>query len=190
MSATPLSIADFGHVEDERLRRLLAFWLSACGGGLMPTVDRIDPVGFHFVLSNIWLCDVVDDDPRGRWRYRVVGEEVRRAHGRNIVGETLESITDAAVLARVTGYFAVATDWPAVVHVGGRIYSEVDHPARGERIILPFFDAARGRVGQLLGATLHSWQERGFPQGGVPRTQTQTYTPVDGSAPTVSSRDG
>lgn len=183
MSINPLSIADFSHVTDERLRRMVAYWLSVRAGGSVPTVDRIDPIAFHFALSNIWMCDVVDDDPRGRWRYRIVGEEVRRAYGRNIVGQTLESITDPAAIDRVTTYFSIATDWPAVVHVGGRLYSEEEYPARGERIILPFLDPASGRVGRLLGATFHSWLERGYPSGGVPPTQTRTYTPVDGTPP-------
>lgn len=176
---------DFTHVEDERLRRLVAFWLSARDDGPAPTVDKIDPMQFPFVLSNIWLCDVVDDDSRGRWRYRLVGEEVRRAHNRPMVGETLESITEASAMQRVTAYFAIATDWPAIVHVVGRIYSEAENPARGERVILPFTDAATGRVGQLLGATFHSWLERDFPTGGVPAAQIRTYTPVDGSPPKV-----
>lgn len=189
MSVKSLSMLDFAHVGDERLRRLLAFWLAARDGELVPTIDKIDPEGFHFALSNIWLCDVVDDDPRGRWRYRVVGDEVRLAYGRNIVGETLESVTDPSVTERVTRYFGFATDWPAIVHVGGRIYTEAEYPARGERVILPFLDAARGRVGRLLGATFHSWLERGYPTGGVPSIQTRTYTPVDGSPPTTDTTE-
>lgn len=185
MNVAQLSLLEFAHVDDVRLRRLVEYWLSARDGGSMPPVDAIDPIKFHFVLSNVWLCDVVDDDPRGRWRYRIVGEEVRRAHARNLVGETVESVTEASALRRVTRYFAIATDCPAVVHVGGRLYAEAEHPARGERIILPFLDPSTGRVGQLLGATFHSWLERGFPTGSVPAVQTRTYTPVDGSAPMI-----
>lgn len=176
---------DFEHVGDERLRRMVDYWLSARDGGPLPTIETIDPIKFHFVLSNVWLCDVIDADPRGRWRYRIVGDEVRRAYARHIVGETVENVTDPTALQRVIRYFSIATDWPAVVHVGGRLYAEAEHPARGERIILPFFDPEKGRVGQLLGATFHSWLERGFPTGSVPATQTRTYTPADGSAPTV-----
>lgn len=185
IDAGVLSAADFTHVEDTRVRRLLDFWLEARDGELMPPVSAIDPVKFAFALSNIWLCDVVADDPRGRWRYRVVGDEVRLAHGGNIVGKTVESITDASARPRVVKYFAIATDWPAVVHVGGRLYAESTHPARGERIILPFRDEATGRVGRLLGATFHSWLERGFPVGCVPSAQTRTYTPVDGTPATT-----
>jgi hypothetical protein len=185
MTARRLSLEDFTHVADPRLRRLLGYRLSSRDDGPMPAVDRIDPMDFPFALSNIWLCDVVDGDPLGRWRYRVVGDEVRLAYGYNIVGQTLESIVDPSAAARVTRYFSIATDWPAVVHVGGRLYAEAEYPAKGERIILPFADPATGRVGRLLGATFHSWMEKGFPVGHVPLTQTRTYTPVDGRAATV-----
>lgn len=177
-----LSLSDFEHVGDERLRTMIRHWLDSVEDGrLLPDVDAIDPAAFHSALSNVWMCDVVDGDPTGRWRYRLVGDEVRLAHGRNIVGQTLESITEPSALARVTRYFAIATDWPAIVHVGGRIYSEAAYPASGERIILPFADPATGRVCRLLGATYHSWLERDYPCGGVPLVQTRTYTPVDGS---------
>jgi hypothetical protein len=184
-----LSTLDFSHVEDDRVRDLVAFWLAARGEGLLPTVDKIDPLEFHAALSNVWLCDVIDGNPWGRWRYRLIGDDGRRAYGRNIVGETLESVTEAPAVARVTRYFAIATDWPAVVHVGGRVYSEAEYPARGERIILPFLDAATGRVGRLLGATVHSWLERGYPMGSVPLVQTRTYTPVDGTEATGESSE-
>jgi len=185
MTVESLSMRDFAHVEDDRIVRLVQFWLAAREGGLVPTVDRIDPTDFAFALSHVWLCDVVNDDPTGRWRYRIVGDEVRLAHGHNIVGKTLESITDASALPRVENYFAIATDRPAVVHITGRIYAEAEYPARGERIILPFLDPGTGRVGRLLGATFHSYLEKGFPVGSVPMTQTRTYTPVDGGAVTV-----
>lgn len=181
-STGSVSLCDFDHVGDERLRSMIRHWLaSRRSGDRLPSVDAIDPMAFHSALSNVWMCDVVDGDPQGRWRYRLVGDEVRLAHGRNIVGRTLESITEPSAVARVTRYFAIATDWPAIVYVGGRIYSEAEYPASGERIILPFVDPATGRVCRLLGATYHSWLERGYPSGGVPLVQTRTYTPVDGS---------
>lgn len=189
MDTSPLPHLDLTHVSDVRLRQLVDFWLAARDGAPVPSVDRIDPLAFHTALSNIWMCDVSEGDPRGRWRYRLVGDAIRLAHGRKIVGETLESITDASALDRVIRYFAIATDWPAVVHVGGRIYSETDYPASGERIILPFADPATGQVCRLLGATYHSWLERGYPTGGVPLTQTRTYTPVDGSPAQVETME-
>ncbi|MFX4219596.1 MAG: PAS domain-containing protein [Thalassobaculum sp.] len=187
MDAISLLTLQIDHVADNRLQSLLEFWLEARDRSPVPTIDKIDPLAFHTALSNIWMCDVVEGDPRGRWRYRLVGDEVRLAYGRNIVGETLESITDASAIDRVTRYFAIATDWPAVVHVGGRLYSETDYPASGERIILPFADPATGLVCRLLGATYHSWLERGYPTGGVPLVQTRTYTPVDGSPAQVET---
>ncbi|WP_420566371.1 PAS domain-containing protein [Thalassobaculum sp.] len=173
-------VGDFEHVRDARLRDLLAFWLTARGRNLIPRVDQIDPVLFPRALSGIWMCDVLEDDPRGRWLYRLVGEHTRTAYRQNIVGRTLEEITDATALDRVVRYFSIATDWPAIVHVCGRIYAEAAQPARGERLILPFLDPASGRTGRLLGATVHSWLEIGYSEGDIPAHQTRTYTRADG----------
>ncbi len=178
---TALSLDAFDHVRDPRLRDLVAYWISVCNGAATPAVSAIDPSAFTPLLPDIWLCDVVHDDPNGRWRYRLTGENIRLAYGRKVVGSTLEQLTDANSLSRVAGYFTVATDRPAVVHVGGRIYSEVNEPASGERLILPFGSQDTDGVQRLLGATLHSWWARGASANDPPPRQVRTFTPVDGS---------
>lgn len=174
-----LSSPDFDHVKEPALRDLIDFWLAARGDQMLPAVEAIDPVLFPKVLGNIWMCDVVDRNPRGRWMYRLVGENVRRAYTVNIVGRTLEEVTAASAVQRVVGYFSIATDWPAIVHVIGRVYAEAPRPARGERLILPFISPTEKRVSRLLGATVHSWQEIGYSIGDIPLDQTRTYTRID-----------
>lgn len=174
--------ADFAHVEDDRFRSLIRYWLDARGGRAVPSVDAIDPSKFRYVLEQVWLC-AVEDEPRD-FRYRVVGEHIRAAYTEPLVGRTLSEVTDRSVIERVMGYFNLVVDGPTVVHVIGRVYAEEDSPARGERLILPFVEPDTGRVTRVLGATVHSWERRGVgPDGEIPFRQVRTFTPVSGGPP-------
>ena len=173
--------SDFNHVQDDRLWSILVHWLRARKGALMPTVEELDPTCFADALPNVWLCEVCEDNPRGRFLYRLMGAHIRIAHGENLVGKTLEEVTDAQSLKRVRGYFDLVVDRPAIVHIVGRVYAEADRPAKGERIVVPFFDPREGRVTRVLGATVHSWQERGVSIGPLPKRQVRTFTPIDGT---------
>jgi hypothetical protein len=175
----PISEADFAHIEDERFKRLIAYWLEARAGAPVPGVAAIDPTRFHYLLEQVWLC-AVEDSPR-EFRYRLAGDHVRAAYTGPLIGRTLREITPASVAARVLGYFDIVVDMPAVVHVVGRIYTEESTPARGERLILPFADPRSGRVTRILGATVHSWEARGIGTGETPIRQVRTFTPADGS---------
>lgn len=174
----PITEADFAHVEDERFKRLVAYWLDVRGGATVPAAAALDPARFRDLLEQVWLC-AVEESPR-EYRYRLVGDHVRAAYDGPLVGRTLRELTDPASVARVLGYFDRVVDEPAVVHVVGRVYAEDVRPARGERLILPFADPATGRVTRILGATVHSWEARGIGTGDVPIRQVRTFTPADG----------
>jgi hypothetical protein len=174
----PITEADLAHVEDDRFKRLAAYWLKARAGAVMPPVDAIDPSRFSFVLPQVWLC-AVEEDPR-EFRYRVAGDHILAAYDGPVIGRTLTEITEPAVIGRVREYFNRVVDLPAIVHVVGRVYAEEPRPARGERIMLPFADPETGRVLRILGATVHSWESRGIGPGEVPIRQVRTFTPVDG----------
>lgn len=184
---SPMTItnADFAHVEDQRFRRLVAYWLEARAGAFVPSVDTLDPSNFAHMLEQVWLCSV-EENPRD-YRYRIAGDHVRAAYDEPLVGRTLTEITEPHVLDRVMWYFNMTVDGPAVVHIVGRIYTEEPRPARGERVILPFADPDTGRVTRLLGATVHSWEARGIGPGDVPIRQIRTFTPVDGAPPWCES---
>jgi len=177
----PISEADFAHVEDERFRRLVAYWLQARvdADAPIPSVDTLDPGRFPFLLEQVWLC-AVEENPRN-FRYRIAGDHIRAAHSGPLVGRTLAEIPSPKVIDRVKQYFNRVVDVPAVVHIVGRLYAEESRPARGERIMLPFVDRGTGRVTRILGATVHSWESRGIGPGDVPIRQMRTFTPVDGS---------
>ncbi len=174
----PITEADFQHVKDERFRRLIAYWLGARAGARVPTLVAIDPARFTYLLEQVWLC-AVEEEPRA-FRYRLAGEHIRAAYKEPLNGRTLAELTDPAVVDRVMGYFNRVVDGPEIVHIVGRIYTEEFHPARGERLILPFADAGTGRITRILGATVHSWESRGVGAGVIPPRQVRTFTPVDG----------
>ncbi len=168
----------FAHVEDNRFRLLLTYWLGARGRRPVPPTTAIDPTRFAYALPLVWLCSV-EDDPRD-FRYQMLGEHVRVAYDRYPRNQSLREITEPDAIDRVLGYFSRAADEPAVVHVVGRIYAESMRPARGERILLPFADPSSGRVVRILGATVHSWEIQGYGAEAAPDRQVRTFTPVDG----------
>lgn len=179
MPSMPITEADVAHVEDERFRRLVSYWLDARDGALLPPVGAIDPSRFVDLLEQIWLCGV-EENPRG-FRYRIAGDHIRAAYSGPLIGRTLAEITSPEVFGRVSEYFNRVVDIPAIVHIVGRIYSEEVRAARGERIMLPFADPETGRVARILGATVHSWESRGIGPVDAPIRQVRTFTPVDGA---------
>ncbi|WP_417514501.1 PAS domain-containing protein [Minwuia sp.] len=176
--------SDLTCIEHPELQKLADFWFSVRGDRLAPPVSEISPDRFQSLLPAIWMCDVVEDDPDGRFRYRLAGDHIRTAHGGGLKGRTLEQITDEAARERVVGYFAMAVDRPAIIHIVGQVFAESPNPAKGERLILPFFSETEDRVVRLLGATLHSWEyERERSTTAIPTRQVRTFLPLDGSEP-------
>jgi hypothetical protein len=177
-----LAPSDLGIIEHPELQRLAEFWLSARDGRLAPAVSAIDPTQFKPLLPSIWICEVNEDDPEGRFRYRLTGQDIRTSDGANPTGKTLTQITDSSAWARVIGYFDVAADKPAIIHVVGQLFAESDNRAKGERLMLPFFSNTEDRVVRLLGATIRFWDfERGESTAEIPDHQIRTFLPVDGS---------
>lgn len=173
-----LTLTNFEHVRDTRLRHMVRWWLETRNDVLVPSVAKIDPVGFHTVLDAVWLCDV-ENEPRD-FRYRLAGEHVRSAYDQAMIDRRLSELVPSDEWPRIREYFSHVVDVPAVVHMFGRIYSEADRPASGERLILPFADPETGQVSRILGATLHSWDEHGVPKDEVPDRQERTFSPVCG----------
>ena len=176
--ALALSIDDMDHVRNEKLRRLLGYWFSLRKSGPLPAQADIDPVDFAYVLSDVWLCDYLPDSDR--FQYRLMGERVRDRYESGVRGKFLDTITDAKTLPRVHGYFRKCVDLPSIVHVQGMIYSELDRPARGERLMLPFTDED-DRPTFILGATTHTWDNIDDVGEQIIRRQVRTFQPVDGS---------
>src|SRR3546814_17307543 len=114
-----------------RFQRLVAYWLNARAGAIVPDVTAIDPLRFHHLLEQVWLCGV-GENPR-EFRYRLVGDHVRAAYAGPLIGRTLRELTAPDAVARVLGYFDTVVDRPAVVHVVGRI-SAAERSSEARRV--------------------------------------------------------
>jgi hypothetical protein len=152
-------IVDFGHVRDERLRRLVAYWLDRRQGRTMPARRDIDPVDIPAVLPFIWLNDVVPGAAPGdelRFRCRLAGEAINAVHRRSVRGLTLEDYVPADDLPVVTEQYTAVARTPLVLHALGRVYHQTRQYIVGERIVLPLSADGGGTADVLLGATVYT----------------------------------
>ncbi|MBX6321162.1 MAG: PAS domain-containing protein [Rhodospirillaceae bacterium] len=53
-------------IEDERLRRLFAYWREKAAGRIGPARRDIDPLDFHYLLGDIALVEVLRNPLRFR----------------------------------------------------------------------------------------------------------------------------
>lgn len=148
-----LSMAEFAHVGDARLRRFLAYWLERAERGRLPRRADIDPLDFPWALPMVWLCDYLRED--GRFRYRVAGEEINAVYGYNLAGRHLDEVLAVDGYARVAERYRCCADTPAIVHTGGRVYIEPLRSYIGERLMLPLGDD-HGRTAMVIGLTAYS----------------------------------
>src|SRR5262245_59986372 len=82
VGSRPVELEAFGHVKDERLRRLLQHWIARRAGALLPKRSAIDPTAIGPILASVWMCDYLPDGRR--FRMRLVGEDINRLYGRNV----------------------------------------------------------------------------------------------------------
>ncbi len=76
--------------DDNRLRRIFAYWLAKRGDRLFPAKAEIDPVDFSYVLGYVTLVDV-ERDPR-RYRFRLDGSILVELSGMNYTGRYLDEL--------------------------------------------------------------------------------------------------
>jgi len=84
-------------LDDNRLRRLLAYWLEKRGERLFPTKAEIDPTEFPYVLGYVTLVDV-EQSPR-RYRFRLDGSILVELSGANYAGRYLDELPGAEYVA-------------------------------------------------------------------------------------------
>lgn len=77
-------------LNDDRLRRLFAYWLEKRGDRLFPSRADIDPVDFPYVLGYVTLVDV-EHDPR-RYHFRLDGSILVELSGTNYTGRYLDEL--------------------------------------------------------------------------------------------------
>jgi hypothetical protein len=84
-------------LDDDRLRRLLAYWLDKRGDRPFPTKAEIDPIEFPFILGYVTLVDV-EHDPR-RYRFRLDGSILVALSGTDYTGRYLDDLPGAEYVA-------------------------------------------------------------------------------------------
>lgn len=105
--------------------------------GVLPGRQHFDPVQVPQLLSNVWLVDVVSDDPR-MFRARLVGTAFERVGARLRKGNFFEDVAPEAE-AKVT-----AQSFRRLLQTGGyswrrgkSSFSHMEHVRELERVILP-----------------------------------------------------
>jgi hypothetical protein len=143
------------HITHPDLRLLYEYWLGVCRGRIMPRRVDIDPTELPGrVWEHLTLADVVAEGGAMRFRYRLVGEQLVDALGRNPVGEFYD-----AVLPKEGGYRDYVTGvYRTVVDTKKPYYTENTYTLAGQsvpmltkRLTLPLSDD-----GQSVNITLSS----------------------------------
>ena len=87
-------------LDDDRLRRLFAYWLEKRGERTFPTKSEIDPVEFPYILGYVTLVDV-EQNPR-RYRFRLDGSILAALSGTDYTGRYLDELPGPEYVAFIT----------------------------------------------------------------------------------------
>ena len=123
--------------DDPRFRWLFDYWLEKVRDGYLPGRGDIDPIDFPHLLGRINLIDVLRDQDRLRYRYRLWGTKIAEMIGRDHTGRLLEDV----VLPR--DYRRIGTVFGEVVETGRPHFWQIPVPFIGRdfgsyrRLLLP-----------------------------------------------------
>jgi len=148
------------------LRKLLEYWQTKCSGGRLPTRADIDPADLSFLLPNLFLIDVkLGAEARNRFRFRLVGTELARVHGRDRTGKTFhETLEEEPADGSVTWATRLVNE-RIPLFVGGRVRYLRKEWLKFENAMLPLQNDG-GEVSMILGATIYTYPSA---KGGVPK---------------------
>jgi len=93
----PIGEAPVLELDDDRLRRLYAYWLEKSDGRQFPAKAEIDPVEFAYALGYVTLVDV-ELAPR-RYRFRLDGSRLVELSGTDYTGRYLDELPGAEYIA-------------------------------------------------------------------------------------------
>jgi hypothetical protein len=121
-------------IEDQRLRRMLAYWQSKVAPGRLPDRRDIDPSDFRWALGLVCLLDV-EHRPL-RFRYRLDGSLIVSRNGLDMTGRPLDEIGSPPQAGMLQGHFGtVVVEKAPVAH---RIVTDcAGAPVAYERLSLP-----------------------------------------------------
>lgn len=114
-------------IGDAQLRDGYTYWCRKAACGRLPRRSDIDPVDIPHLLPHVRLVDVVEG---GRFRYRLVGAEIREQHAENPTGRYLDEVLSPPVGPHVLGLYreCVETRRPLYVEL------ELNLPSRSRRV--------------------------------------------------------
>jgi hypothetical protein len=121
-----------------KVKRVVELWQALRPGpGLIPGRQHFDPTQARDLLNNIWLLDVVADDPR-RYRHRLIGGALTEAGVATRKGEFFGDLSTPEEAARATAVFrrleqTKQLNWRR----GPSALGYLDHVRELERVILP-----------------------------------------------------
>lgn len=170
-----LSMDDFPHVVDQRVRSVLAHWLDLRAGRMLPARREIDPGSIRTALAHVWLCDY--ERASDSFRYRLSGEEVNAIHGKSLVGRDLAEALPPDAIAEALDRYRQMMREPFVIHMIGKIHLTDGRALDGERVVVPL--GADGAVPDaLMGVVVCAWRSSG---SGVLQKESlvRTVTPLD-----------
>jgi len=180
VGSRPVELDAFGHVKDERLRRLLQHWIARRAGALLPKRSAIDPTAIGPILASVWMCDYLPDGRR--FRMRLVGEDINRLYGRNVTNCMFEEIITPTLLPDLMHRYRRVVEDPSIMHCAGNIYLASERSEVGERLVLPLADES-GAIRHVIGASVYRMELRAG-EGPITRdAMINTFTPLTAGAP-------
>jgi hypothetical protein len=134
-------------INHPKLKRLYDYWSERRGERVMPSRADIDPLDMTFVMGNIILVDVLDEEPL-RFRIRLHGSNLSQRAGYELTGKMLDElpVTEFRALA-LQSFTHVATTAKPLQSNRDRIID--GRSTRYETIIMPLSSDGE-RVDRLL----------------------------------------
>ena len=133
-------------IADDRLRLLFDYWQRARGNRLMPARRDIDPLEVLPLLSKLWVCDY-EEETEG-FRFRIVGAEIREAHGGTVKGHLMTDLVEESQRAYLNAILRRVIDEPLILFTSGYLYHCQQRHVRGHRLVLPIGEGqSRGLFG-------------------------------------------
>ena len=134
------------------LQRLYSVWDRCRRDGDMPSRQEMDlPFSISFALPKVSLIDVLWQNDRPRYRYRLIGSEIVELIGQNCTGRYLDEVFSGedAFTARLFGWLN------EVAQGGSPHYTTIEYPWQSirqfSRLSLPLRDEKEeNRVGCIL----------------------------------------
>src|SRR3546814_3673730 len=96
-------------LQDQRLRRLHAYWRKRHVDGRPPSRAALDPLDFRYAIGLVTLVDV-ERDPL-RFRFRLVASPVNRPLGYELTGRSLDAVPERDMRSYLdSAYVRLATE--------------------------------------------------------------------------------